>query len=111
MIHALLSPPNRDIPLTWTEFLKHKPMLIKTDQIHMLMQKKILEINPNHPAIKELFDRVKDEPDKETEELARVLFEGSLITSGYSLREPADFSSRFYRLFNSALGIPKDAPI
>lgn len=27
------------------------------------------------------------------------------------MREPADFSARFYRLFNSALGIPKDAEI
>jgi hypothetical protein len=41
-----------------------------------------LEINPAHPAIKELFERVKDEPDKDTEELAKVLYEGSLINSG-----------------------------
>jgi hypothetical protein len=73
--------------------------------------KKILEINPSHPAIKELFERVKDEPDRETEELARVLYEGAAITSGYSLREPAEFSARFYRIFNSALGIPKDAKV
>ena len=30
---------------------------------------------------------------------------------GYSLREPAAFSKRFYRLFNGALGLPKDAPV
>lgn len=47
-----------------------------------------MEVNAAHPAIKELFERVKDEPDKETEELARTLFEGALITSGYSVREP-----------------------
>lgn len=27
------------------------------------------------------------------------------------MASPAEFSSRFYRLFNSALGIPKDAVI
>jgi heat shock protein beta len=70
-----------------------------------------LEINPAHPAIKELFERVKEEPDRETEELARILYEGAAITSGYSLSSPHDFSSRFYRLFNSALGIAKDAEI
>jgi len=70
-----------------------------------------LEINTSHPAIKELFERVKDDPDKETEDLATVLFEGALVNSGYALREPAAFSRRFYRLFNGALGLPKDAPI
>jgi HSP90 family molecular chaperone len=73
--------------------------------------KKILEINPNHPAIKELFERVRDDADKETEELARVLYEGAVINSGYTIREPIEFSKRFYRLFNGALGIARDAPI
>jgi len=73
--------------------------------------KKILEVNPSHPAIKELLERVKEEPDKETEELAKVLYEGALINSGYSIREPGEFSKRFYKLFNGALGIPRDAPI
>lgn len=73
--------------------------------------KKILELNPSHPAIKTLYERVKEEPDRETEELARVLYEGALVTSGYNLRDPGEFSSRFYRLFNSALGIAKDAPV
>jgi HSP90 family molecular chaperone len=51
-----------------------------------------LEINPSHPAIKELFERVKDDPDKETEDLARVLFEGATVNSGYTLKEPVGFS-------------------
>jgi len=73
--------------------------------------KKILEINPSHPAIKELLERVKDDVDRETEELAKVLFEGALVNSGYTLSSPTDFAARFYRLFNSALGIPKDAAV
>jgi heat shock protein beta len=47
-----------------------------------LNQKRVLEINPSHPAIKTLLEKVKDNPDKETEELAKVLFEGSLVNSG-----------------------------
>lgn len=39
------------------------------------------------------------------------MFEGASVVSGYSLREPSDFSARFYRVFNSALGIKKDAPV
>lgn len=70
-----------------------------------------MEINANHPAVKELFERVKDDADKETEELARVLYEGALVNSGYNLREPLDFARRFYKLFNGALGIPREAPV
>lgn len=74
-------------------------------------QKKILEINPSHPAVKELLERVKDDPDAQTEEIAKILYEGALVNSGYSLKDPASFATRFYRLLNGALGIPKDAPI
>lgn len=73
--------------------------------------KKILEINPNHPAIKELLERVKDDPDKETEEYARVLYEGSLVNSGYLVSNPTEFSKRFYNLFNRAIGLGTDAKV
>ncbi|CAK72510.1 unnamed protein product (macronuclear) [Paramecium tetraurelia] len=73
--------------------------------------KKIVEINPNHQAIQELLQRVKDDPDQETEEMAKVLYEAALVNSGYSIPSPEKFASRFYKLFNSALGIDRDAPI
>lgn len=73
--------------------------------------KRILEINPSHPAIKELLERVKDSPENDTKDLAVLLYEGALINSGYSLKDPAEFSKKFYRLFNGALGIEKDAKI
>jgi heat shock protein beta len=44
--------------------------------------KKILEINPSHPLIKELLERVKDNADQETEDMARMLTETALINSG-----------------------------
>lgn len=73
--------------------------------------KNILEINPNHPAIKELLERVKDDPDKETEEYAKVLYEGSLVNSGYSVKDPSQFAKRFYTLFNRALNLGADAQV
>lgn len=73
--------------------------------------KKIVEVNPNHPAIQELLQRVKEDPDTETEELAKVLYEAALVNSGYSIQDINQFSKRFYRLYNSALGISRDAPV
>ena len=70
-----------------------------------------MEINPSHPAIKELLERVKEDPDANTEESAKILYEGALVNSGYSLKDPSGFAKRFYSLINGALGIPKEAPI
>jgi HSP90 family molecular chaperone len=41
-----------------------------------------LEINPGHPIMKELLERVKENPDTETEELVKTLTETALINSG-----------------------------
>lgn len=51
-----------------------------------LGMKKILEINPHHPVIKELLNKVNNsEATKEIEELAKSLYEASLISSGKKL--------------------------
>ena len=52
----------------------------------MAGKKRIFEINPHHPILKELLERVKDNPDDEdTEEMARLLYETALLNSGYIL--------------------------
>jgi len=38
-----------------------------------------------------------------------VLYENALITNGYSLNDPIGFAKRFFKLFNGAMGISKDA--
>jgi len=40
--------------------------------------KKVVEINPYHPFIRELLERVKSEADQDTEEAAKLLYEVSL---------------------------------
>ncbi len=75
-------------------------------------QKKLFEINPHHPIIKEMLERVKDNPDdQDTIEMSQVLYETALINSGYVLANPADYTRKFWRIFNGALGIPKNSPI
>lgn len=64
-----------------------------------------------HPAIQELLERVKDDPDTEAEELAICLYEGAAVTSGYPVKDSLAFSERFYKLFNGAIGIARDAPL
>jgi len=73
--------------------------------------KRVLEINPAHPVIKELLERVNDGVDEDTKDLATVLYESALLNSGYSLSDPHGFTKRFFKIFNGAMGIAKDAPI
>jgi len=74
---------------------------------------KKMEINPSHPAIKELFKRVTDnvELDDDTKELITLLYEAALINSGYEVVSPTSFTKRFFRLYNGALGLDKDAAV
>jgi len=78
----------------------------------MSQSKRNLEVNPGHPVIRELFNRVQSEPDSdETKEMAILLYEAALLNSGYSLSDPRDFSTRFFKIFNPAMGIPRDAQV
>jgi len=84
----------------------------QTDRQHPLMHgKRVLEINPAHPIIKELLERVNDGIDEDTKDLATVLYESALLNSGYNLADPSGFTKRFFKIFNGAMGIAKDAPI
>ena len=34
-----------------------------------------------------------------------------LNIKGYTISDPSDFSTRFFKIYNSALGIPRDAKV
>merc|ERR1712130_333947 len=67
--------------------------------------KKTTEINPNHSIIKELKGKAEaDENDKTLKDLVWLMFETSMLTSGFSLEEHASFASRIYRMVQLGLG-------
>merc|ERR1711907_719796 len=74
--------------------------------------KKHLEINPDHPIINALYEKVEqDENDKAVKDLVMLLFETSLLTSGFSLEDPRTHASRIHRMIKLGLGIDDDGEV
>lgn len=71
--------------------------------------KKNLEINPDHPIIESLRQKVEvDKNDKSVKDLVNLLLETSLLCSGFGLEDPQTHASRIYRMIKLGLGIDED---
>merc|ERR1712130_1055457 len=80
-----------------------------TTMSQYMMAKKTMELNPKHnivKALKEKFD--SDSGDSAAKDLVMLLYETALLTSGFSLDNPASFSSRIHRLVELGLSIDDD---
>merc|ERR1712070_914145 len=82
------------------------------DQISMMSGRKTLEINPNHPVVVDLLQKVKDDKENSAAlDTAQVLFQTALIESGYEIADASALVSRVYRLMSKELGVDPDAPM
>jgi HSP90 family molecular chaperone len=92
------------------------------DSLGYLKAKKTFELNPNHPIVKGLLEKVKDYPkddsepseeEKQTRDTAVLLYQTCLLNSGFPI--PADssteFGNRLERLIRAGLEIPADATV
>lgn len=74
-----------------------------------MISKKTMEINPNHPIVVQLKAKVdSNSSDRTIKDLIWLLFETSLLTSGFSLEEPTSFANRIHRMVKFALNVEED---
>jgi molecular chaperone HtpG len=71
-----------------------------------MQPKKTLEINAKHPVIIKLTNQLEaDENDKSAKDMLSMLWDTALLSSGFSLVNPAAFSTRINRMVAVALDV------
>ncbi|CAL0305873.1 unnamed protein product [Lupinus luteus] len=74
--------------------------------------KRVLEINPRHPIIKELRDRVVNNPEDESvKKTTQLMYQTALFESAFVLNDPKDFTSRIYDSVKLSLDISPEATV
>merc|ERR1712045_339548 len=96
----------------WTanmERIMKAQALRDTSTMGYMAAKKHLEINPDHSIIANLKEKADvDKNDKSVKDLVLLLFETALLSSGFSLEDPAVHSQRIHRMIKLGLGIDDD---
>merc|ERR1712165_377086 len=96
----------------WTanmERIMKAQALRDTSTMGYMAAKKHLEINPDHSIIANLKEKAEaDKNDKSVKDLVHLLFETSLLSSGFSLEDPAIHAQRIHRMIKLGLGIDED---
>merc|ERR1711971_48853 len=97
----------------WTanmERIMKAQALRDTSTMGYMAAKKHLEINPDHPIVENLRARAEaDKNDKSVKDLVMLLFETSLLSSGFSLEDPMVHAQRIHRMIKLGLCIDDDA--
>ena len=86
-----------------------KAQALRNNSFGFMGAKKTMEINPDNSIIKSLHEKVSvNRNDATVKDLIWLLFDTSLLTSGFSLDEPVVFANRIHKLIKLGLSDEDD---
>ena len=81
----------------------------KFNYLEKLSLEKILELNKDHKIVKELKKRIDaDENDVSARDITTLLYDVSLLRSGFTMEDPKQFSNRICRMIELGLNLNDD---
>jgi len=80
-----------------------------TSTMGYMSAKKHLEINPDHSVVHALNEKANsNKNDSSVKDLVLLLFETALLSSGFTLEDPATHANRIHRMIKLGLGIDEE---
>ena len=79
-----------------------------------MLAKKHFEINPHHPVMRELLERIKrtgGNPDAKTVDTMNLIYNVALLDSGFVIDDPAEISGTMQEILRVELGLERNAPV
>jgi len=76
------------------------------ENIKTMSAAKTLELNPRHPVVVALKDLIDTDPEAQsTQDLANLLYDTALLSSGFSQEDPEEYADRMHRIIASQLKV------
>ncbi len=91
--------------------MRSQPLQSGGGMMGMMTSRKTMEVNPKHPIIISLrkrFEEQGDAVDKTVKDMVWLLFDTSLLSSGFSLQDPSVFANRIHKLINLGISVFDD---
>ena len=87
---------------------EYEYMEVQTDNANVMLNKRVLEINPLHPIIKKIKNINDTEEYNSLRDLLDLVINSALLYSGYQIIKPVDFSKKVLNVVMLGMDINDD---